>query len=85
MEARVAVLETAVRGIQASLERIERNQEAAATAIMTAISGLRTSVDADIRELRGIVHTNFLWLLGIMLTLAGGGFVLMAHGFHWIP
>lgn len=38
----------------------------------------------EMRDFRKIMHSNFVWFLGIML----GGFVslfgLMAHGFKWI-
>jgi hypothetical protein len=29
-------------------------------------------------------HTDFLWLLGVMLGGFAGLFGFMAHGFHWL-
>lgn len=33
----------------------------------------------DIREIRDDMKTDFRWLLGVIIALAG----IMAHGFHW--
>ena len=76
MESRVAVLEQIARTTAASLDRIERRLDSMDGRIDTVVTGQ---------------HSDFRWLLGIMLggfgaMLGGFGAMLgvMAHGFHWL-
>jgi hypothetical protein len=46
---------------------------------MTRVESTCESLMYEVRELRKDMRTDFRWLLGMMIALAG----LMAHGFHW--
>jgi hypothetical protein len=69
MESRVAVLEQIARTTAATLDRIERWQDA-----------LAAEQRADFRWLLGIMLGGFVTVLGLLGALLG----VMAHGFHWL-
>ncbi|MBV9736154.1 MAG: hypothetical protein JO209_09615 [Acidisphaera sp.] len=68
MESRVAVLET-----------IARNTESALAEIRSELRGMRTSIDAELRDIRAAQARDFRWMLAAFAALLG----VMAHGFHW--
>lgn len=70
MEARVSVLEEIVVRIDRRLDDLAAEMR-----------GLRS----EMNSLRSDQRTDFRWLLGTILGLSGAAFVLMAHGFHWLP
>ena len=95
MEARVAVLEQLALTTQATLERIERGQEALsrdlrgemkalASDLRGEMKGLASELRGEMGDLRRETHQNFRWLLGIILAGIGGLLGVMAHGFHWL-
>lgn len=80
LEPRVAVLEQIALDTQRALDRMERRFDGLETRLETRFGALERRIEAlDKRE-----HTNFLWLLAIMLGGYASMFATMAHGFKWI-
>ena len=73
LEPRVAVLEQIALDTQRALDRIERRFDVFEGRIETRIVALER------RQ-----HTDFLWVLAIMLGGYAGMLGAMARGFHWI-
>jgi tetrahydromethanopterin S-methyltransferase subunit G len=105
MEARVAVLEQIARTTAASLERIEQRLDTGLRHADDRMDRIERRLDMTLTQadermgrierrldmLWGDHHSDFRWLLGIMI--AGTGTILacllgllgvMAHGFHWL-
>jgi len=73
LEPRVAVLEQIALDTQRALDRIEKR-----------LNVFEERIDRRLETLDRRQHTDFLWMLAIMLGGYAGMLASMAHGFKWI-
>jgi uncharacterized coiled-coil protein SlyX len=89
-ETRVALLEQSINNINNTMlmfekcfERIEEKFDRIDEKF-DRIDEKFERVNEKFERMDDKMNSNFRWLLGIMITLNGSLFALIAHGFHWI-
>jgi hypothetical protein len=58
-------MEARVAKLEATVEHIQRDI---------------ADIKIDMRDIRKLIHSNFIWMLGGFATMLA----VMAHGFHWL-
>ncbi len=83
LEVRVTIVEHAVVRIDSHLDRIAGEILAMRSSLERSVDGLRTTIEAGLREQRIWAWSAFRWQLGITLAIGAGLFGMIAHGLKW--
>ena len=79
-DARIAVLETTILNINANLIDMRHDFKHAFEKMDSKLDTLESKMDSKFDAVQNRLWSNFLWLMGMIIGLAG----LIAHTQHWV-